>query len=254
MDLTTVRPLEEIADRAWPAGETVRGDDWEARFSHGMHRRLNSATVWASSDIAGTVILLEDWYEERGHFPIFKLTDASAPGLDEYLADRGYVPDARVNIMTADLSERDRLGSTTGVGISTSPSDEWMDAFSDISAYEPHRRRLLAEILQRIGSSTAYATRRESEVIVSVGMAVAEGGHTGLFEMATRRNNVGCGFGTEILNSLLDWGCSQRAPTAYLQVLAGNEPAERLYRRAGFVPQYQYWYRVRPDWLSTIRR
>lgn len=253
MDPAEIRLLEHIADRAWPAREVVRGHDWEARFADGMHRRLNSATVWAADDLAATVRRLEDWYRTRGHSAIFKLTDASDPGLDDHLAGLGYLPDARVTIMTADLPTRDN--GHVGAGVERAgPTREWADAFAAMSGYGPDRRRMLTDVLDRIELPAAYAAARVGSEIVSAGMAVAEDRHAGVFEMVTHPDHRGRGLAGAVLTNLLEWMRRRGTALAYLQVFEENRTAERLYRRAGFVPRYQYWYRVRPDRLSASPR
>ncbi len=44
------------------------------------------------------------------------------------------------------------------------------------------------------------------------------------------------------MDALLEWGAEQGARTAYLQVLADNEPAMRLYERLGFNEHHRYHY------------
>jgi len=249
-----IRHLEATADRAWPAAETARGPDWEARFADGKHRRLNSATVWAADDLAATVAYLEAWYGERGQLPIFKLTDASAPALDAHLAARGYMPDARVAIMTTGLSGNGIPASVPGVEVAERSTTGWIDAFSSISDYGPDRRRLLENLLERIDLPTAYVLARVDGDAVSLGMAVAEGDHAGIFEMATHPGFRNRGLATSILTELLRWMRVRGVLGGYLQVLEGNEPAEHLYREAGFTTRYLYWYRVHPDWLPTSPR
>ncbi|MBU1227542.1 MAG: GNAT family N-acetyltransferase [Actinobacteria bacterium] len=230
----------------------ARGRDWEARFADGMHRRINSATVWAADDPDGTVAELEAWYERRGIDPIFKLTDASAPGLDELLAGRGYLPDARVAVMTADLPAGRRSAPAADVTLSDAPSEEWAGSFGDMAGYGPRQRRLLDATLGRIDRRAVYASLRREGSIVSVGMSVAEDRHAGVFEMITHPDHRGRGHAGSILDALLGWMSGPGGATvAYLQVLEGNQPAERLYRGAGFTPRYRYWYRVRSAGLST---
>ena len=254
MDLDGIRQLETIADRAWPAREIENGPGWQCRFSDGMHRRLNSASVWESGDLGVTVDSIETWFEARDQSPIFKLTAASADGLDELLTNRGYQPDARVTIMTADLTEA--AGSTPpgAVKRSPGPTAEWTDAFATMAGYAEDRRRLLGEVLSRISLPAVFALVRQDDTAVSVGMAVTEEDHAGIFEMVTHPDHRGQGHAAAVLHNLLDWMCSHEANTAYLQVLKGNRPAEELYAAAGFTPRYYYWYRVRPGWLSTTPR
>ena len=254
MDFEDIKGLEIIADRAWPAREISRGPGWECRFSDGMHRRLNSASVWAADDLAATVGFIEAWFEERGQSPIFKLTAASADGLDEYLTDRGYQPDARVTVMTADLDDSAPEAAADGVEISPEASAEWIDAFATMSGYGDDRRRLLGAVLSRIDLPAAYGLSRGDRTVASVGMAVAEADHAGVFEMFTHPDHRRQGHATTVLHGLLGWMQEQGVRTPYLQVLKGNRPAELLYAASGFVPRYYYWYRVRPGWLSSTPR
>ncbi|WKN49553.1 N-acetyltransferase [Nocardioides sp. Arc9.136] len=50
------------------------------------------------------------------------------------------------------------------------------------------------------------------------------------------------GLGLRVMAALLGWGAEQGATTAYLQVLADNEPAVALYDRLGFVEHHRYRY------------
>ena len=43
---------------------------------------------------------------------------------------------------------------------------------------------------------------------------------------------------------MLSWGNDHQAQRAYLQVVADNAAAVRLYQQLKFEPIYNYWYRV----------
>lgn len=52
----------------------------------------------------------------------------------------------------------------------------------------------------------------------------------------------GRGLALAVMAALVEWGTSQGATTAYLQVLGDNTPARRLYEPMGFVPHHSYRY------------
>jgi ribosomal protein S18 acetylase RimI-like enzyme len=78
-------------------------------------------------------------------------------------------------------------------------------------------------------------------------MAVADGDLVGLFSIATRPDARRRGIGRIMSETLLDWGRQQGASLAYLQVMHVNTAAWEMYRRMGFEPLYDYWYRSLVD-------
>ncbi len=50
------------------------------------------------------------------------------------------------------------------------------------------------------------------------------------------------GLGRQVLAALVGWGAEQGATTAYLQVLADNEPARALYDGLGFRTHHVHRY------------
>ena len=53
----------------------------------------------------------------------------------------------------------------------------------------------------------------------------------------------GKGYAKDIMNGILGTALQKNVRTAYLQVAAGNLPAEKLYDKLGFKEAYRYWYR-----------
>jgi GNAT superfamily N-acetyltransferase len=74
-------------------------------------------------------------------------------------------------------------------------------------------------------------------------MSVLVDGLLGLFDLVTAPEQRNQGYGSEMLRRALRWGKKAGAAEAYLQVLARNATARRIYERAGFGILYQYHYR-----------
>lgn len=55
----------------------------------------------------------------------------------------------------------------------------------------------------------------------------------------------GQGFGKLLMASVAEHCLAQQIDRLYLQVIANNEPAVRLYKRLSFNPVYGYQYRVK---------
>ena len=70
-----------------------------------------------------------------------------------------------------------------------------------------------------------------------VGQAVSrrDGSRLGIFGMWAAPEARGRGVGRALLDAAESWGRGQGSTTAYLSVTEGNSPAQRLYRRAGYV-------------------
>jgi N-acetylglutamate synthase len=97
------------------------------------------------------------------------------------------------------------------------------------------------EVVETAGRAEARIGERAG------GYAACDGEWVGLGEIwvdpAARRN----GLALAVVSALLDWGASQGATTAYLQVLTDNEPALRLYERLGFREHHRYRYLAPPS-------
>jgi GNAT superfamily N-acetyltransferase len=247
---TSVLEIEEAAFRAWPAQEVVELSGWRLRFTQGVTRRANS--VWPNewrdetplSERVGTV---EAFAAARGIAPSFQLTSAAKPaGLDAWLAERGYVIDAPVVVMTRELEGlgEDRASSNVETSVFGSPSADWLFIGIERGRFAK-AREAFSGILARIGPRGAFALARTSEGPVAVGLGVVDGEWLGIFNMMTVPEARRRGAARSILAALTAWGFERGALVAYLQVERDNAPARSLYASTGFTPAYEYHYRTK---------
>ena len=240
-----VRRFETLAGRAWQAREVESGPGWELRHTDGMHRRLNSLTVWpeATGPLDDLVDRAEAFYGARERPSIVKLTEASHTGLDDLLAARGYAIEAPTFVQSRAIN---RGPTDRGLEITSDVTPVWLDTFSAIRGLSASRRSILEGILDRIDGEPGYALAHEEGEPAATGLAIVTDDHVGLFEIATDPAWRGRGLAQQIVGTLVGWGATAGATAAYLQVEVDNERALRLYRRLGFETRYRYWYRVRP--------
>ena len=238
---------EEYSLNAWPALQTVFYDGWVLRFARGYTRRANSINPLYPSSLPTRqkIEACEKIYLGQGLDVTFKLTPASQPeGLDALLDERGYQREADTSVQTLDLA-----GWTPGpapeVSLAPAASDEWLAAFWRMSATRPEHQATHRQMLQSIIPDTCYASLDVDGQAAAVGLAVLQDGWIGFFDIVTDPARRRQGQATRVKRSLLGWGKSQGAHTAYLQVVLKNQPALNLYANLGFHEAYAYWYRVK---------
>jgi ribosomal protein S18 acetylase RimI-like enzyme len=66
------------------------------------------------------------------------------------------------------------------------------------------------------------------------GLGVLVERNLGLFDIATRTDHQRQGLAQQLCHGILSWGRRRGARTAFLQVVATNSPAVRLYEMLGF--------------------
>ena len=131
------------------------------------------------------------------------------------------------------------------VTIQPQPDDEWVTEYVTMNGFDPARIPTVRRLLANMGLPTAYASIREGDTMVAVGLGVAGQGFVGLFDIVTDPQQRGRGLGRRLVRNLLRWGREQGATQGFLQVVPENAAAIRLYESLGFRELYQYWYRAR---------
>ncbi len=243
--------IEELAANAWPAAVTQAVDGWRLRFNWGVTSRANS--VWPNEDGGGAPLdekigAAESFYARRGLPACFQISPAARPaGLDDVLAQRGYGIRLRTSVQAADIGPiAGRMAERAGgcVTLSDAPDEAWLDTYARAGAMGDHERSMRRGILERIGPRAAFALARLDDAPAAVGLGVLERGWLGVFCMETLPDMRRHGAAASILAALAGWAGECGAERAYLQVVEANEPAVRLYARAGFATLYGYHYRV----------
>jgi GNAT superfamily N-acetyltransferase len=256
--------LERRADRAWPAEEQVPHGPWVIRATHGVTNRANSVFTAPSPAVAppsidAAVALVEGaeaFYARRGLPAVFHLSPATwPPTLDTVLTRRGYLIHQPSEVWAADPrvvlgrtapeapTEGSPRGGSVEVLVAARADRAWMD-FTYEAAGE--RRAIHEAIVGRIRNPGAFVSIRVRGEPIASGLGVSDTGWTGVFSMLTGPEHRRRGLASTVLHRLAGWAHARGDRGMYLQVLAANAAARRLYARLGFELAHTYHYRHRP--------
>jgi N-acetylglutamate synthase len=244
IDRSEIAAIEERALNAWPGLQTLVVDGWLLRLAGGFTKRANSANPLAPGGRFDVVLAeAEALYARQGLPAIFRLNPLAPPEADAILADRGYQLFDPSLVMTAPLN---RIDDDPRVELAPYPDADWLAGFARANGVPRHLQAAHDALVRAIACPAAFATLHDGRASAGYGLAVAERGMVGLFDIVVSPAARGCGLGRALTARLLGWGKSVGADQAYLQVRAENSVARKLYASLGFVERYGYHYRVSP--------
>lgn len=244
-----IQRIEELSMNAFPALSTMLINGWIVRFSKGYAKRANSVNPIypCSVDLLQNIALCEELYKRQGLDVVFKLTESEAAlQIDAILEQRGYVYDAKTNIMLRNIdgysiNEDERQN----VVIYRELRDDWFDAYASFNKTRDKNVAILKTMLQNIITDTYYACIVKDGEIQAVGLGVAEQGYVGMFDICVKEELRRNGLGTKIMKNLMDCAAADGCQYTYLQVVDANTAAKLLYAKLEYEKQYSYWYRIK---------
>lgn len=226
-------------------------DGWLLRFSPGKAQRARCINAVADGRLPldDKLAACAALYRQVGLPMLFRLTPFSQPpALDGLLHERGFqhIEDTRVMVCPA-------LPATAGgalpVGLCAETVD--LEAYAhivgeqrgtDAAGQQAHAERLRHSPVPY----RALVLRSESGTVVAGGQLALEGDLAGLYDVFTAPAWRNRGLSRWLCAQLLAQAAREGARTGYLQVDAGNAPAQAVYKRLGFVDAYGYHYRRAP--------
>jgi ribosomal protein S18 acetylase RimI-like enzyme len=247
-DLARIAGLEERGCNAWPALRTVLAGGWLVRSAEGFSKRANSACALPGAAPLHTVLpALRDAYAGQGLPCILRLTPLAPPGSGALLDAEGWETVDETSVQSTRLVD----GSPGAAGrdaarLSLAPvaDADWIAGFARANGRADMKQEVMLRMLASLRHPAAFARLFEAGEPVCYGMAVAERGMVGLFDIATPAGHRGRGHARRLVAGLMAWGRDQGAREAYLQVTTTNAAALALYARLGFAEDYRYVYRL----------
>lgn len=242
--------LERSMLSSWPALSTAFDGDWVIRLSEGHTKRSNSVTCLGDdpTDLEQRIDRVEAVYERHGLPPVFRLSPLASPALDRSLEDRGWRRFDETIVMTlagACSNGREDAEAGLDIEISSDPDDAWLNAYRRIDGMGRAPGAILERMLSVMIPKAGYARAKVKDDIGALALGVVDGDLIGLFEVMTAKDYRRHGLARRLLGELLVWGRQEGARTAWLAVVAANEPAVRLYRSLCFQDVYRYHYRAK---------
>lgn len=248
-DLASVRRFEAAGFRAWPAASVHYDGAWAVRLTAGHPaRRLNSVNPLDPSDDGNVVERIEKasrLFSAYGRPLTFRISPLSSRAISSRLDSLGWQRLSESVVMRIGIDEplvRDAMDQ-----IPLKDMGRFVSAAIAIGSLQPALRPGLSEVISSIEPEAGLFVMEREKAPVSTAICVQDGELAGLFEVATKQEKRGRGFGRRVLLSALKWARSRGARTGWLQVEAGNEAAIGLYASIGFEEVYRYHYRQPPE-------
>ncbi|NQX14115.1 GNAT family N-acetyltransferase [Microbacteriaceae bacterium VKM Ac-2855] len=244
--------LDVLAAAAWPGLTVEPYEGWRLRAAGGVTKRANSVLPLGDvTDAERAIDAAEAFAAAQRIPPLFQLSPASRPAdLAERLAARGYEAIDPTIVLTGSIDTAlARLAPGEPARLDDEPDAAWLDVWWSVdgrggAAELDVARRILAAIPSRyasVGSNGAtHAVGRLTTIDAPDGTAWA-----GLHAIATRPEARRLGHARTIIRSLLQDARGRGVERLWIQVLAENTGARRLYSALGCEPasRYAYWRR-----------
>jgi GNAT superfamily N-acetyltransferase len=244
--LTTLR-IETATLSSWPAITTAMDGMWLARMARGYTRRANSIACLDPADDRDAALRLgrmADLYALNSREPIFRVTPLAGPGIVAALDADGWVAEGGSHVLAMPLDHD--YPELAEVRTCDGTDRNWLEAVAEMIGADRRGRDLLGIIVGLIAHRQAGLLIRDAAGNpAAAALAVDAAGIGTFFNVVVRADTRGRGLGRAIMHAALNWTRSAGCTHGALQVEAGNATAVGLYGSLGFVPAYDYHYRVR---------
>ncbi|MEM7303589.1 MAG: GNAT family N-acetyltransferase [Pseudomonadota bacterium] len=243
--LPTVRRLEALGFRSWPANTVHYDGSWAVRLTAGHPaKRLNSVNPLDPEDydrLDTRLHLAKERFRAFGRPLVFRLSPLASPVLCNRLDTDGWQRFDLTRVMLADLGHMDF--SETVDRLPLQDVGHWIDQSILLNGYEPALKPGLSEVIGSIHAERGlFLVEDGNGIPLSALLCVHHGDVCGLFEVVTHPERRRQGHARALLSSALKWARAKGAASAFLQVVAANESAVGLYQSMGFRTAYDYEY------------
>lgn len=252
--LAQVRRLEAISFRSFPATSTHYDGTWAIRLTAGHPaKRLNSVNPLDPRDTASLAQRLEmakHRFDSFGRPFIVRQSPLTPTELVDLMDQEGWDYLEESLVMVADLSRLNLDG-----GLDYLPVQDvglWVDCFLTNSGASLDLKPGLVEVISSIEGENGLFVTQDKSGPVGAARCVRESGLVGLFDLVTAPDHQRQGRGRQLVKAALKWARGKGAIVGWLQVVANNEAAIRLYESLGFEELYRYVYRTAPDAGASI--
>jgi GNAT superfamily N-acetyltransferase len=238
---TPTEAIEQAAALGWPPKECAELGDWILRATDGWTQRGNSALTIGDPDLPQdeAIAAVEHWYRERGLVPAMSIPVPLFQRLDDELERRGWSAMPVTQVMTAPLDALTGLDGS-GVGLATSPSDEWLTAVAGRKGPFPASAHHVFTAVPEVRFAEWYD--QSGALLATARGCVADpaGRWLGLSLIGVNERVRRQGLAQRLIGALAGWAAGLGARDAYLQVEQRNEAAVALYTRLGFTVHHMY--------------
>lgn len=248
-NLASVRRLEAVGFRAWPAASIQYDGSWQIRLTAGHpSKRLNSVNPLDPSDHLDIENRVERAARRFGAYDrplVFRQSPLAPPQLEAFLDARGWRRFDETIVMAGSIADLDIDG-----GMDHLPMRDigrYVDASISVHGRDTSLKAGLTEVLSSIRPpSGLFVIEDGTSGPVSTALCVHDNDMAGLFELATRADKRRAGHGRDVVRAALRWARHRGAEKAWMQVESQNPAALALYSSLGFHEVYRYAYRQKP--------
>jgi len=242
----TNKLIETIAARAWPAKRTKKYGKWLLRTHDGVTKRANSVlTLGEIPKDKDWLLHIEQYYHSQGLTPYFYITESSPIGLKTVLENQHYKLDTKLGILSVSpeqIINKVSLHKEWDLTIEPAVSAAWMTAFMSLEGHKSQETKAFTEIFRAIPLVKGFIALKMREEIIAVATIATEDGWGYISNVIVSPKYRRRGIASQLMLHLALWAKKHGTENLFMQVLANNEPALRLYDTLGFVTIAKSYY------------